>query len=139
MTMKRKNDVRVESGYRIVAVMLIGLGALVFAANALFSVASVTSSAQVVEQVARTVGETAGSAGQEIGTAAGEIGQNIGNTAGDAGRTVGQVFGGMGAAIGHTVGSLWPLLLIVVGLALIFRPAAKAKHDEFDDDYSDRL
>lgn len=51
-----------------------------------------------------------------IGQFFGNLGGAIGEFFGNFGRVIGEFFGTVGGAIGR----LWPLLLIVVGLALLF-------------------
>lgn len=76
-----------------------------------------------------------------IGLFFGSLGQGIGEFFGNIGRGFGEFFGGFGRMIGEFFGSipwgsiwrLWPVLLILIGLALIFRRPStnseKAKHD----------
>ena len=137
MTAKRKTNVPSGSKQRTLPLLLIGVGVLILVANAVFSIAYVTESEQIIDQVAGTIGETAGRVGQEIGTAAGNIGQDIGDTAGSLGVVVGETFGALGATLGHAMGSLWPLVLVMIGLGLIVRrPAEKGKNDDLDDSWS---
>lgn len=77
-----------------------------------------------------------------IGSFFGDLGQGFGELFGSLGRGFGEFFGGFGRMIGELFGSLpwgslwrmWPIVLILVGLVLIFRrPAShseKVKHDE---------
>ena len=77
-----------------------------------------------------------------IGAFFGSLGQGFGEFFGNLGRGFGEFFGGFGRMIGEFFGSipwgniwrLWPFILIVIGLAMIFRrPSAsgeKAKYDE---------
>lgn len=53
----------------------------------------------------------------------------VGEVAGQAGRAIGEFFGGLGRDFGRSVSSLWPLLLIALGLFLVFHhPSQKRKH-----------
>lgn len=81
------------------------------------------------------VGETVGQAAGSFGDAMGSFGQAIGEFFGRFGEAMGEFFGNFGEAMGSFFGNLasnfsrlWPLLLIVIGLALLFRrPRSKRK------------
>jgi hypothetical protein len=63
----------------------------------------------------------------EIGTFFGGLGEAFGTFFGNFGRVIGEIFGGLGQAFGEIFGgligsiaNLWPLILILIGVALLF-------------------
>ncbi|MEZ4669490.1 MAG: hypothetical protein R3E39_16405 [Anaerolineae bacterium] len=63
-----------------------------------------------------TIGEFFGNFGSSMGEFFGNFGQSVGEFFGNFGQSIGTFFGDFGAMIGR----LWPLLLIVLGLGLLF-------------------
>jgi hypothetical protein len=115
---KPKNDhaaVNTDKSRRVGAVVLIIIGVLFLLMNAgVFS----------FNDIGQFFGNLGGGIGEFFGTLGGEIGRFFGSLGG----AIGEFFGG----VGRTIGELWPLLLIVVGLALLFwrRPARSATSEE---------
>ncbi len=94
MTEKRKNDVvmRKPASQRTGAIILIAIGVLFLLLNAgLFSF-------------------------NDFGEFFGSFGQTMGEFFGNFGRSMGEFFGGLGRSLVN----LWPLALILIGVALLF-------------------
>lgn len=72
----------------------------------------------------------------DIGSFFGRIGGSIGEFFGSLGGLIGSFFGSLGSTIGRLAGSLanlWPLLLIVIGVLLLFR-RGKPKRNLSEDE-----
>jgi len=108
MDEKRKNDMAARSPQRTGAVILIIIGILFLLMNAgVFSFGD--------------VGEFFGGFGRAMGEFFGGFGRAIGEFFGNLGGSIGAFFGSLGSALAN----FWPLVLILIGLALLFwrRPA----------------
>jgi hypothetical protein len=105
MTEKLKNDavLRKPASQRTGALILIAIGILFLLINSgLFSFSD--------------IGEFFGSFGRIIGEFFGNLGRSIGEFFGNFGRSMGEFFGGLGRSIAN----VWPLVLILIGIALLF-------------------
>jgi len=122
-----------------VASILVVLGLIVLVVNFI----PLSSSEVEVENslTVETIGENIGSMGENLG----EAGERLGEAASEFGTSIGEAVGNLGEDLGAAItpeparpvfpaGRLWPLLLIVVGLALILRrpnrETTKLKHDD---------
>ncbi|MBI5667137.1 MAG: hypothetical protein HZC41_03945 [Chloroflexi bacterium] len=113
---KQKRDVVIQSGgmvgrpasTRTLAIVLIAVGVLFLLINAgVFSF--------------NDVGSFFGSIGQFFGN----LGRTIGEFFGNLGGSLGRLFG----SLGSTIGRWWPLLVILLGVALLFRRGRSARDE----------
>jgi hypothetical protein len=105
MTEKHKNDavIRKPATQRTGAIILITIGVLFLLLNTgLFSF--------------NDIGEFFGSFGRTMGEFFGNFGRSMGEFFGNMGRSMGEFFGGLGRGIAN----MWPLVLILIGVALLF-------------------
>lgn len=113
---KQKREVMIQprgaadrpASARTLAIVLIAVGVLFLLVNAgVFSFGD--------------IGSFFGSIGQFFGRLGGAIGEFFGNLGG----SIGRLFG----SLGSTIGRWWPLLVILLGVALLFR-RGKSAQDE---------
>jgi hypothetical protein len=102
-----------RSNHSILAVILIVIGILFLFANlGLFSVGD--------------IGAFFGSLGGSVGSFFGNLGGEIGHFFGNLGSEIGRFFGGLGGAIGR----LWPLIIILIGVLVLFRRGASSSVED---------
>jgi hypothetical protein len=102
MVEKRKNEVASRGSQRTGALILIVIGVLFLLINAgAFSFSD--------------LGEFFGNFGRSFGEFFGNFGRAIGEFFGNLGGSIGSFFGNLGSALAN----IWPLALILIGLALL--------------------